>query len=332
MERYRRALEADPRLALAAYNLGLAHLHEREFAEGWALVDQRFETQPPMTPRRELAMPWFTAADFGAGHRVAIWKEQGVGDQLVYATLLPELESRGQDFVVEVDPRLEAAFARAHPKWKVVAGPANAFPDCDRQIALGSLAGLVRPDLASFRRQPRALLAADRDRAREYRRHLKGPKVVGISWKSFQHPVRGKLARGKSAPLAAFAALSRRKGIELVDLQYGDTGEEREAFAQAGGKLTRLEGLDLFNDLDGVLAAVEACDAVITTSNVTAHFAGAIGKRALLVYLRGVSPFHYWVPGPDGRALWYPSVEVISTPALDTWDKALARADELLDA
>jgi ADP-heptose:LPS heptosyltransferase len=278
-------------------------------------------------------MPWFTPADLGAGHRVAIWSEQGVGDQLVYSTLLPELESRGQDFVVEIDPRLEAAFARAHPKWKLVAKPsADAFSKCDRQLALGSLAELLRPDLASFIRQPRALLAADRERAAAFRRELKAPRVIGISWKSFQPKVRGKLVRGKSAPLAAFAALSRREGIELVDLQYGDTREEREAFAQAGGRLTRLEGLDLFNDLDGVLAAVEACDLVITTSNVTAHFAGAIGKRALLVYLRAMSPFHYWVPGPDGRALWYPSVEVISTPALDTWDRALARADELLDA
>ncbi|HVQ24167.1 MAG TPA: hypothetical protein VMV01_03275, partial [Planctomycetota bacterium] len=73
-------------------------------------------------------------------------------------------------------------------------------------------------------------------------------------------------------------------------------------------------------------------DVVVTTSNVTAHLAGSLGKRTLLVYLSGISPFHYWVAGPDGHCLWYPSVEVISTPALDTWDKALARADELLAA
>ena len=330
---YRRALEADPRLARAAYNLGIAHLHRFEFARGWELAEARYDTVPPMTPRRTLSMPQFTAEDWGRGRRVAIWREQGVGDQILHSTLLPELEARGQEFVVEVDARLAAAFERAHPRWTVAAPDraAAAFAPCDRHLALGSLAGLLRPDLESFARQPRALLAADAARADAFRRRLGGDgRRIGISWRSFQGAVRGKVARGKSAPLAAFGALSRRPGVRLLDLQYGDTAAEREAFAASGGGLERLEGLDLFNDLDGVLAAIVACDLVVTTSNVTAHFAGALGKRTLLVYLNAASPFHYWVPAPGGRSLWYPSVEVVSGPRLDTWDKALAHVDELL--
>jgi hypothetical protein len=71
---------------------------------------------------------------------------------------------------------------------------------------------------------------------------------------------------------------------------------------------------------------------VVTTSNVTAHFGGVLGKETLLMYLGGNPPFHYWVPGPDGRCLWYPSVRVVSAPELDTWEKALARVRELLEA
>ena len=124
--------------------------------------------------------------------------------------------------------------------------------------------------------------------------------------------------------------MSRRSGIGLLDLQYGDTQAEREEFARAGGSLDRLEGLDLFDDIDGVLAAIEACDLVVTTSNVTAHLAGGVGKRTLLVYLGAASPFHYWVPQPGGKSLWYPSVEIVTGAELDTWDKALARIDGLL--
>ncbi len=94
----------------------------------------------------------------------------------------------------------------------------------------------------------------------------------------------------------------------------------------------RLEGLDLFDDLDGVLAAIEACDLVVTTSNVTAHLAGALGKPTWLVYLAANPPFHYWVPLADGQSLWYPSVRVVTGRSLDTWEKAMARIDELLDA
>ena len=333
MALYRRALERDPRLARAAYNLGLAHLRRQEFARGWDLAESRFDTVPPMTPRRELGLPPFTAADWGRGHRVALWREQGVGDQLVHATLLPDLEARGQDFVVEVDQRLRAAFVRAHPGWKVAtpADSAAAFAACDRQLALGSLPALLRPDLASFSSQARALLAADPQRSAIYRaRFPADARVVGISWRSFQSGARAPVARAKSAPLEAFAALARHRGVRLLDLQYGDTASERDAFAQSGARLSHFDDLDLFGDLDGVLAAVAACDAVVTTSNVTAHFAGALGKRALLVYLRGAAPFHYWVPGPDGRSPWYPSVEIVTAADLDDWDRVLARADELL--
>lgn len=333
MALYRRALERNPKLARAGYNLGLAHLRRFEFSRGWELAESRFDTVPPMTPRRPLGLPAFTAADWGHGHRVALWREQGVGDQLVHSTLLPDLEARGQDFVAEVDARLLPAFARAHPGWKLTApeGSAAAFAGCDRQLALGSLPALLRPGLASFSSQSRALLAADPQRAAGYRARLSAAaRVVGISWRSFQSGARAQVASAKSAPLAAFAGLSRRADLQLLDLQYGDTAREREAFAAGGGRLTHFDDLDLFADLDGVLAAIAACDVVVTTSNVTAHFAGALGRRTLLVFLKGVAPFHYWVPGPSGHSLWYPSVEVAGDPALDTWDKALARADELL--
>jgi ADP-heptose:LPS heptosyltransferase len=79
-----------------------------------------------------------------------------------------------------------------------------------------------------------------------------------------------------------------------------------------------------------VLAAIEACDVVVTTSNVTAHLAGALGRETLLVYLRANPTFHYWVPGEDGRSLWYPSVRVVTDASIDSWEAALARVDELL--
>jgi tetratricopeptide (TPR) repeat protein len=333
MEYFRRALTAQPRHARAGYNLALAHLHRGEFAQGWALADHRFATVPPVTVPRLIGLPRFTAADWGRGRRIAIWREQGLGDQLLYATLLPSLEARGERFVVELDRRLLPGLARAHPDWSLttIDESDTAFGDCDRQLALGSLGELLRPDAASFEAQPRALVAAAEGRAARYRTELGEAALrIGISWRSFQPKARGRVGADKSAPLAAFRALSQRAGTQLVDLQYGDTAAERASFADAGGRLARIEGLDLFNDIDGLLAAIAACDMVVTTSNVTAHLAGALGKRTLLVYLRGVAPFHYWVPRPDGRSLWYPSVEVVTGRDVGTWDAALARVHERL--
>ncbi len=333
---YRRALAAAPDAAIAGYNLGILRLHACDFAEGWPLNELRYRTVPPIATARRFDVPELEARDWGHGHRIALWGEQGVGDRIVYSTLVPELEERGERFVMETDARLVAAYRRAHPRWTVVTRDesAAAFAGCTRHFALASLPRLLRPSLQSFERQPTAVLAADPARSAAYRARLEAPGRlrVGISWRSFQKSARGALERRKSAPLAAFLALSRREDLTLVDLQYGDTESERAEFTAKGGSLTRLEGLDLFHDIDGVLAAVDACDVVLTTSNVTAHFAGALGKRTLLIHLAANPPFHYWAGDGSGRSLWYPSMRIVTDAAMRSWEQAVGRAGDLLGA
>lgn len=330
---FERALAANPRAARAGYNLALALLVRGDFARGWQLHELRFATRPPVAVARGLPQPALAAADLDAPQRIAVWREQGVGDQVVYSTLVPELAARGHAIVLEVDRRLVAAFARAHPDWNVVGPDASSAPfaRCTRQIAVGSLPRLLRPDAASFDAQPARLLAADPARVAAYRERLATPgaRTVAISWRSFQPKGRGYMQRKKSAGLAAFAPLAERDDLKLVDVQYGDTAAERAAFAAAGGRLARIEELDLFDDLDGVLAAIEACDLAITTSNVTAHLAGALGKPTYLFYPAGVAPLHYWAPRADGRSRWYPSVRIVTGPQLDSWEKVIARVAQL---
>ncbi|MGZ5659726.1 MAG: hypothetical protein ACXWG6_00095, partial [Usitatibacter sp.] len=68
---------------------------------------------------------------------------------------------------------------------------------------------------------------------------------------------------------------------------------------------------------------------VITTSNVTAHLAGALGKRTLLVYLRAEPPFHYWATDASGRCLWYPAITIVTGRDVATWEGVLAGASAL---
>lgn len=328
---FERSLALAPENPRTAYNLALARLTQGRFAEGWQLHEARFRTRPPSTVRRDFSMPPLAREDIGRVSRVAVWREQGVGDQIVYSTVLPSLEARGQDFVLEIDARLVDAVRRARPKWTVVApeDSPRAFAACDRHAAMAEVAGMLRPTLESFAEQPRALLAADAQRAARYRERLSQPgrKLVGISWRSFQPKNRAALGARKSVPLPLFAPLAARRDLRLVDLQYGDVAQERARFE---GELARLEELDVFNDLDGVLAAIEACDVMVTTSSVTAHLAGALGKRTLLIFLGGLPPFHYWTLVAGGRSIWYPSVEIVSDASLDTWTRALARVDEIV--
>lgn len=329
LNRHREALEAfdaalrlQPHYAQARYGRGISRLMLGDLIGGWADYEWRWVGSENAAPPRKFTIPMFTARDWGRCRRLAVWTEQGIGDQLLFSTLLPELEARGVPFLLETDERLLPAFRRAHPAWHVVAGiaPDSAFAGCDRHLPIASLPGLLRPDRASFRGQPLALLAADPERTAAYRSQWGDAATrVGISWRSVQPPGRRFYERRKNAPLEAFLPLSAMPTVRLVDLQYGDTASEREAFAAAGGRLLSDEGLDRFKDLDGLLALIAACDVVVTTSNATAHLAGCLGKRTLLVYPSANPAFYYWVPDANGRSYWHPSVEIVTDPSADTW-------------
>lgn len=317
------ALSLQPRYAQARYGRGISRLMLGELAAGWADYEWRWTGSENAAPPRRFTIPMFTHEDFGRCRRLAVWTEQGIGDQLLFSTLLPELESRGVPFVLETDERLIPAFRRAHPGWNIVAGiaPDSAFAGCDRHLPIGSLPGLLRPDRESLRGQPRALLQADPARTAGYRSRIGADraKAVGISWRSFQPPSRSFYERRKNAPLEAFLPIAALPSVRLVDLQYGDTASERRAFAAAGGQLLSDESLDRFKDLDGLLALIAACDVVVSTSNVTAHLAGCLGKRTLLVYPAANPAFHYWVPDARGRSYWHPSVEIVTGESAQTW-------------
>ena len=323
-EGYGRALELRPGSTDAQYGLGILDLRERRFAEGWRGFERRFETHPPQSARRAPALPAFIRAS-GELPRVAVWQEQGIGDQVLFSTLLPELRADARA-VVEVDARLLGAYRRSLEGVEFVA-PAqsrDAFASCAAQLPIGSLPSLYRTDRASFARQPARLLAADPKRVEEMRAHLGAGRWIAIAWRSFQKGLRAGLAARKSIPLELFARLAVARDARLVDLQYGDAAEERAAFDAAHpGLLVRIPGLDAFSDLEGVLAAIEAAGEVVTASNVTAHLAGAAGVRATVVMLGARSPFHYWDAVEGNRSLWYPSLRVASDPRWERWEDAL---------
>ena len=153
---------------------------------------------------------------------------------------------------------------------------------------------------------------------------------VALSWRSMRV---GRLGRSKSVALADFAPVLAVPGVQCIDVQYGDTAAERAAVAQQQGRtLKHFDEVDCYHDLDEVLAILEACDLLITTSNANAHLAAALGKPVWLLYPAEQAPFHYWAHGGDHRCLWYPSVEIVSTPELADWPQLIAHAAAKLRA
>ena len=338
---YQTALKLDPGLADAEYGLGCIHLLQQEYAVGWAGHERRIETREFRNGgfRKDLTsmhrfcerLRWQGPAS--GRENVAIWGEQGIGDQVLFSTLIPELVQTCPAFVYELDTRLLEIYRRAFPKVSFVTRtdpPDPRLLDADRVIAAGSLPRFFRGSVADFARQPRALLRALPERTAHYRRELdqeEGIKVA-LSW----HSAREHLwARKKNVPLSALSALLQTRGARFVDVQYGDTDDERRAAeAAAGVRIRRFHAVDHFNDLEELLAILDACDLVITTSNATAHFAGALGKPTWVLFPGDRPPFHYWAHRGDHRSVWYPSVEIVTRRELQDWPSLVRFAAEKL--
>jgi tetratricopeptide (TPR) repeat protein len=331
ISQYERAFALDPALFEAQYSLAVALLFRHEFERAWPAYEWRLRSRgfrstvrkdTESVSRYERLPRWAGPAEAVAGE-VAIWAEQGIGDQVLFSTLMPELIATGAAIVYEVDRRLIRAYGRAFPGTRFVAQeepPREELQQASRVLLAGSLPALFRASRESFARQPAKLLDAMPERISYYRQRLAalGPGLkVALSWRSTRKVY---WAPEKSALLEHLAPLLGLAGARYVDVQYGDTAAERGAVEKTlGVRLARFEEVDHFNDLEELLAILQACDLVITTSNATAHFAGALGKRAWLMYLADRAPFHYWAHGGDHRCLWYPSVEIVSAPELAEW-------------
>lgn len=309
----------DPDSALPKWNKSFICLGLGRFGEGWPLYEHRWAGAKGLVPRAYRQPRW-------QGQRLdgplLVWGEQGLGDEILHASMIPDVMQRTGLLTLEVEPRLAELFARSFPAAKVVPlAPALYAGPFVAQEPIASLGRHFRPSWQAFPKRERGYLVADEGRTRALRQRLDdGRAVVGLSWVS-KAPIGG---AQKSARLADFAALLRMPGYRFVDLQYGDTQAERAAVERdLGVRVERLADIDNTNDLDGLAALMGACDAVVTVSNTTAHLAGATGRPTWVMVPHGHARIWYWFRDRD-ESPWYPRVHVRRQQRGQAWPELVA--------
>ena len=128
-----------------------------------------------------------------------------------------------------------------------------------------------------------------------------------------------RVGRDKSISLIDLLPILSNYDMQYVNLQYGDTTEDVENLKKIyQPALYAVPEIDTFDDIDGVVSIMSACDLIITTSNTTAHLAGALNKETLLLIPRNIGKFWYW-QGIEGVSLWYPSIRVFQQQKQGDW-------------
>jgi tetratricopeptide (TPR) repeat protein len=319
---FERALALKPGYADVHVNAGLCRLQAGDFKQGWRDYEWRWQSEYLALPKLELDKPvWDGKRPDGT---LLAWGEQGLGDQILYLGMLPELAARARRLIVAIEPRLVPLAQRSFPSVEIVPLPeASKRRDFDCQVPLGSIGAHLRRSWDDFPRDRLAYLRADPVRSRQLREGLagEGRLVCGLSWFSTSVRVRAH----KSIRLAELQGMMSIPGVRFVDLQYGDTGAERAALREAGLELAHVDAVDNLNDIDGVAALIDACDLVITVSNTTAHLAGALGKRVFVMLPYAQGRLWYW---HEGRAdsPWYPSARLLRQPAMGDWASVIESA------
>ncbi|MBI4184662.1 MAG: tetratricopeptide repeat protein [Proteobacteria bacterium] len=331
---FRRALALAPDYPEAHNNLAQMKLLQGDFADGWRGAEWRRRTSDYRARLRHVRLPRWQGEPV-AGRTLLLWCEQGIGDEVQFVSLVPDLLAAGARVVLEGDRRMSGIYARSFPGIEVVARREPADERCRGadiafQASLEDLLPILRPDPTRIPK-PGPYLKADSDRATAMRATYQagaGDKMlVGLSWRGGTRKSKG---AARSTALADWLPVLGQEGIRFVSLQYGPVAEEIARFrAETGLEIVLDPAVDALADMESFFAQVAALDLVISIDNATVHVAGALG-RPVWTLLPPV-PSWRWLLGRSDCP-WYPSMTLVRQREAGAWGPVMAEVAERLGA
>lgn len=323
------ALTKSPSTSSLETHAAIAHLLTGNFTRGWELFERRDTWPQSIVSNQQLhrASPktlpngisrWDGA--YGSAETVMVRGEQGVGDEIMFGTLLPEVARRCKKMCIQVDDRLVGLFARAFPDATIIEhGAPLESMQINAAVKMGSLGGLFRRSREAFRSFNGAYLRADPERVSDFRDRLgtTSEPICGLSWKTLSP----ESETSRNIQIEQLCAFINLPGFRYLSLQYGCNHQELSTLTSGlGSRLVTLPDIDLMEDLEGVAALIACCDIVVSVGNSVAHMAGALGKQtlALIPFVPG------WRWGIEGdHCLWYETVKIFRQDAPGNWSTPL---------
>ena len=316
---YEKSLHDDKNFFIGAFQKSRAHLSSFDFEAGWQLYENRHLRE---SKSKAHLYQEFSKINFKSIKRILILKEQGLGDEILFGSLLHEIDDHNREVYVEIDERLISIFKRSFPHIKFFTGenyPKEFKPDIT--FGIGSLAGFLRQSVDSFKNQKIKFLESDKDTRLKLKDRLSKlkshshDKICGIAWRSQNK----QFGIQKSLELEHLLPILKIPNIKFVNLQYGECERELDKIKEEYGiQIHRLPDIDLYQDIESLCSLIDVCDFVITSSNVTVHLAGSIGKKTFLLAPRGEGRLFYWHIDLK-QSLWYKSVSVFHQKDIGSW-------------
>jgi hypothetical protein len=269
------------------------------------------------------------------GKRLLVRSEQGIGDQILFASLISDLLARAKaesgSVILECEPRLVPLFARSFPGalvkpamlrtegGKVIAdyGWLKTVGGVNAAVLMGDLPRTLRGSLDRFP-APHSFLTPDAEEVSRWK-NIFGENAVGICWRS------GKLGGHRSlgfAPLEAWGHFLRQIEAPIVSVQYDGTAEEIAALeAISGRKIIVPEGIDQKTELDRACALMAALAMVVSAPTAVSWLSAGAGVPTLKL-LYGVS----WTALGQTQEPFAPACRCVMPERFGDWDDVFRQA------
>lgn len=311
----------DPENPDAKWTTGLMELQLGNFERGWKFYESRWDTPTFQSPRLKTRLPpW----ERGKGYQsVLVWCEQGIGDQLLYGSMLNALKKEVEKVTVMIDIRLMNLLQRANPNIKFIRHDSKVQnSEYDSQIPIGSVGKHFINDVADIKKNRSvSYIYPDRSRLDHLTHELAlqpDDFVIGISWAS----TAPRIGEHKSVKLEELIGLWNIPNAKIVSLQYGKPENDIKPFEEKTGKIVHQTTVGNFFDLEGVVATMSLCNAVVSVSNANVHLAGALGVP---VYVLDANKLWYWNHRQGQTSLFYSTVNLYQREHLNApWDAQIA--------
>lgn len=296
------------------------NLLRENFAQGWD--DYAFRNLQTTRHLRMLPFALWNGEPL-EGKTILVAAEQGLGDQVMFASCLPDLIAKGpKRVIVEVKDRVAPTLARSFPECEVISTNQDSQLDWVRDLGQVDYFTLIADLPGRFRRSRsdfpahRGYFRADPERVSFWRRRLGDldggarPRI-GVTWRGGIELTRTVL---RSMKVTDLSPLLSAVDATWVNLQYGDVSADLSLAGDKGMQFAYWP--EAIKDLDEFAALVSALDLVITVCNTTVHYAGALGKDVWVMTPK-VPEWRYGLH--FDRMPWYPSSRLFRQTTAGDW-------------
>lgn len=323
LDLYRQALQFAPDDYELHRNLGIILLLKRKFDEGWP--EYRWRWRGPGMLRPNIPRPIWEGQSL-AGKSIFLYPEQGLGDAIQFARMIPELRRTGANVVLGCEPKLIPLFNGLEGIGQIVP-TGGEVSGIDYQASLVDVVDRLWRGEQAISGKPYLQISESLEAFwhRQFGRYKN--KRIGLCWQGnpdFHADVYRSIALQNFQPLFEVA------GIDWISLQFGFGSEQISSvtFADQIHKLP--DSIDrsggAFLDTAAILKQL---DLLITVDTAVGHLAGALGVPTWLL----LNKIPDWRWGLEGEAtVWYDKHRLWRQESAGDWSNVMNRIRQTLDA